>query len=612
PPAGRRRGDREHLLRPGHPRSDGAADHQSGRPGDGDADRPGSAQGQGQEDRCRHVQQLRFRRHKRLCDLQEGRLTWPRLRPAAPPSLTGADRKIRAGEYEVPSGASLATVVGLLVDGKSVRHGRLGLHRREGDGHRLRTARGGGRLHQPPASGDAAGERPDHRLRRDQGAAAGARHPAVGAAQADAVEHLSDRRPAADAHRQSGRRGAEGRAEPAALGVRLLRRRRHGRPRLRPHLSGASAERGALARDRAPQGRPDGGGNRAGDSVGGRKDLAVPPPDGRPQGAGAVGLDDHARHSAGRGGRTRLQLRFGRGIPAPDRRRRLPGMGRCARQPLRQPGRPGRKGAGRGARRPVRHRLAGRPRRGRQMPRRRRAGLHPAAEPGRTAPPSGDAFSGRRGCDRAPGRQRQGRNRALRRVRLCAGDRSGSGQRQGGRSAVRGSAGQGRLAGRQRRQSDAGDERPQFTRRNGSPASGGTGAGRRRYDGRGALRQRPPVPHVPGGGCDDAGQRRLLRLQQCGRRALRFLQRGDLSGAGRDAGPAAVAADATGCAGTDGGGALRRLAEGYAHAGLDLGGQLFGVPVGQAHAAAGEGLADLGRVRRAVDAVGVARQVDPD
>ncbi|CAM2768045.1 endolytic transglycosylase MltG [Brevundimonas diminuta] len=37
-------------------------------------------------------------------------------------SLTGADRKIRAGEYEVPSGASLATVVGLLVDGKAVRH----------------------------------------------------------------------------------------------------------------------------------------------------------------------------------------------------------------------------------------------------------------------------------------------------------------------------------------------------------------------------------------------------------------------------------------------------------------------------------------------------------
>ena len=37
-------------------------------------------------------------------------------------SLTGADRKIRAGEYEVPSGASLATVVGLLLDGKSVRH----------------------------------------------------------------------------------------------------------------------------------------------------------------------------------------------------------------------------------------------------------------------------------------------------------------------------------------------------------------------------------------------------------------------------------------------------------------------------------------------------------
>lgn len=37
-------------------------------------------------------------------------------------SLSGADRKIRAGEYEVPSGASLAAVVGLLVDGKAVRH----------------------------------------------------------------------------------------------------------------------------------------------------------------------------------------------------------------------------------------------------------------------------------------------------------------------------------------------------------------------------------------------------------------------------------------------------------------------------------------------------------
>jgi len=37
-------------------------------------------------------------------------------------SLTGADRRIRAGEYEVPSGASLATVVNLLVEGKGVRH----------------------------------------------------------------------------------------------------------------------------------------------------------------------------------------------------------------------------------------------------------------------------------------------------------------------------------------------------------------------------------------------------------------------------------------------------------------------------------------------------------
>ena len=37
-------------------------------------------------------------------------------------SMTGADRKIRAGEYEVPSGASLSKVVALLVEGKSVRH----------------------------------------------------------------------------------------------------------------------------------------------------------------------------------------------------------------------------------------------------------------------------------------------------------------------------------------------------------------------------------------------------------------------------------------------------------------------------------------------------------
>jgi len=37
-------------------------------------------------------------------------------------SMTGSDRKIRAGEYEVPSGASLSKVVALLVEGKSVRH----------------------------------------------------------------------------------------------------------------------------------------------------------------------------------------------------------------------------------------------------------------------------------------------------------------------------------------------------------------------------------------------------------------------------------------------------------------------------------------------------------
>lgn len=37
-------------------------------------------------------------------------------------SLTGADRRLRAGEYEVPSGASLRSVLTLLVSGKVVRH----------------------------------------------------------------------------------------------------------------------------------------------------------------------------------------------------------------------------------------------------------------------------------------------------------------------------------------------------------------------------------------------------------------------------------------------------------------------------------------------------------
>lgn len=36
-------------------------------------------------------------------------------------SLTGADRRLRAGEYEVPSGTSLSGVIALLVDGKVVR-----------------------------------------------------------------------------------------------------------------------------------------------------------------------------------------------------------------------------------------------------------------------------------------------------------------------------------------------------------------------------------------------------------------------------------------------------------------------------------------------------------
>lgn len=37
-------------------------------------------------------------------------------------TLTGADRRLRAGEYEIPSGASLSGVVRLMVDGKVVRH----------------------------------------------------------------------------------------------------------------------------------------------------------------------------------------------------------------------------------------------------------------------------------------------------------------------------------------------------------------------------------------------------------------------------------------------------------------------------------------------------------
>ena len=37
-------------------------------------------------------------------------------------TLTGADRRLRAGEYEVPSGASLRSVVSLLVSGRVVRH----------------------------------------------------------------------------------------------------------------------------------------------------------------------------------------------------------------------------------------------------------------------------------------------------------------------------------------------------------------------------------------------------------------------------------------------------------------------------------------------------------
>ena len=37
-------------------------------------------------------------------------------------SLSGVDRKVKAGEYEVPSGASLSQIVQMLADGKGVRH----------------------------------------------------------------------------------------------------------------------------------------------------------------------------------------------------------------------------------------------------------------------------------------------------------------------------------------------------------------------------------------------------------------------------------------------------------------------------------------------------------
>ncbi len=37
-------------------------------------------------------------------------------------ALNGSARRLRAGEYEVPSGASLNAVINLLVDGKVVRH----------------------------------------------------------------------------------------------------------------------------------------------------------------------------------------------------------------------------------------------------------------------------------------------------------------------------------------------------------------------------------------------------------------------------------------------------------------------------------------------------------
>ena len=51
----------------------------------------------------------------------EGVIRSPDLFKAAA-ALTGADRRLRAGEYEVPSGTSLAGVLKLLVEGRVVRH----------------------------------------------------------------------------------------------------------------------------------------------------------------------------------------------------------------------------------------------------------------------------------------------------------------------------------------------------------------------------------------------------------------------------------------------------------------------------------------------------------
>jgi hypothetical protein len=59
------------------------------------ADRPCPAQGETDGDQRRHVQQLRLRRHQRLCDLQEGvvsRKASPGLSPHAPPDDHGDER----------------------------------------------------------------------------------------------------------------------------------------------------------------------------------------------------------------------------------------------------------------------------------------------------------------------------------------------------------------------------------------------------------------------------------------------------------------------------------------------------------------------------------------
>jgi len=233
-------------------------------------------------------------------------------------TLTGADRKLRAGEYEVPDKASLRSVLVLLVEGRVVRHyvtlpegwssaqaveilnkqailtgtidaipaeaslwpdtyeisrgetraSVIGRMRRARDENlaRLWAARGPATVVRTPEeamilasivekeTGVAAErprvaavftnrlrsgmrlERPDHRIRHHQRGAAAPGPETVRAGPAQSVEHLPDRRTAPDPDLQS-RPGRRRRRAQSALDQRpVLRRRRLGRPRLRPDL----------------------------------------------------------------------------------------------------------------------------------------------------------------------------------------------------------------------------------------------------------------------------------------------------------------------------------------------------------------------------------------